>query len=422
MCDIEKFYKQALSGQKVDIKPMLDYIKNFKKVILWGASFQGKSLGKKLIEEGINILNYWDLRYEEIKEVNNIEVIAPFSNKSDKDTLIILCIGNTAIRAQLIRRLNSNGYENILLGDDLYKGICCPFNNEVGIKANVCSHTMECRSMFCDRLHNIIKNKNDKGGLYIPNLTFMITTHCSLKCKYCVAYMNSYDKDKRKFFTYEQISKDIDNIFSVVDSVGSITIQGGEPFLHKDIDKIVNKLLEKNFGIVIIATNGIFKIDEHKVKALANERVNIAFSGYYDALPKEKLDIYYENIELMKKYNVQHTVGVKVPEWMIPPTLWKKNYSIETMKKMKQNCKIPIRCMQVVNGRLYPCLFSASLHEIGIANYKNDYVNLSSKNLKEDVEKFMNQEYYDSCSHCGSDGGSTAMAGEQGFFDFINKR
>ncbi|MBU5488417.1 radical SAM protein [Clostridium sp. MSJ-8] len=422
MCDLNKFYEEASTGRCVDDTEIINYIKSYEKVILWGASFQGKAIGKKLLEKGVKILYYWDLRYDEIKQVNNVEVIAPFSNDNNENTLIILCIGNTAIRAQLIRRLNSNGYKNILLGEDLYKGICCPFNNEIGIKANVCSQTMECRSMFCDRLHNIIKNKNDKGGLYIPNLTFMITTHCSLKCKYCVAYMNSYDNAKRKFFTYEQISNDIDNIFSVVDSVGSITIQGGEPFLHKDIDQIVKKLLEKNFGIVIIATNGIFKIDEKKIKKLANERVNVAFSGYYDALPKEKLDIYYKNIELMKKYNVQHTVGVKVPEWTIPPTLWSKNYSIEVMKRKKQNCRIPIRCMQVVNGRLYPCLFSASLHEIGIADYKNDYVNLNSQNLKEDIEKFMNQEYYDSCRHCGDGGGSTVMAGEQGFFDFVNKK
>lgn len=422
MCNIREFYRQASLGEKVDIKPIVNYIKSFKKIILWGASFQGKAIGKKLIEQGIKISSYWDLRYKEIEEVNNINVIEPFSNNDVKKVLVILCIGNTAIRGQLIKRLKNNGYENVLLGEDLYKGICCPFNNEIGIKANVCSQTMECRSMFCDRLHNIIKNRNNKGGLYIPNLTFMITTHCSLKCKYCVAYMNSYNDKNRKFFTYEQISNDVDNIFNVVDSVGSITVQGGEPFLHKDIDKIITKLLEKNFGIVIIATNGIFKIDEKKLCVLSNERVNVAFSGYYDALPKEKLDIYYNNIKLMEKYNVQHTVGVKVPEWTIPPTLWKKDYSVETMKKMKQNCKIPLRCMQVVNGRLYPCLFSASLHEVGIANYKDDYVELNSNNLKEDIKKFIDKEYYESCCHCGDGGGSTAMAGEQGYFDFIKKK
>lgn len=205
-----------------------------------------------------------------------------------------------------------------------------------------------------------------------------------------------------------------------MDAVGAITIQGGEPFLHPDIDKIIVKLLEKkNLGIVSIATNGIFKIAEEKLKVFCDSRLNVAFSGYYDALPKEKMDIFYENIELFKRNNVPLTVGVKMPEWAMPSTLCKRNYSEEKMKAKKMACKIPERCMQIMNGKLYPCLFSVSLHGIGVADYPEDYIDLSEDNLSEKIKEFEELPFYYSCGHCGGIEGSTNMAGEQGFYDFI---
>lgn len=182
------------------------------------------------------------------------------------------------------------------------------------------------------------------------------------------------------------------------------------------------KLLEKkNFGIVSIATNGIFKISEDKLSNFRDSRLNVAFSGYYDALQQKELDIYYKNIELLKKNRVPVTVGVKMSEWKIPPTLWNRHYSEEIMCAKKQACKIPERCMQVMNGKLYPCLYSVSLHGIGIADYPEDYVDLSEDNLSESIRNLIDRPYYSSCGHCGGHCGSTGMAGEQGFYDFTKK-
>lgn len=110
-----------------------------------------------------------------------------------------------------------------------------------------------------------------------------------------------------------------------------------------------------------------------------------------------------------------------MPEWQIPPTLWNRHYSEEVMCAKKDSCKIPERCMQVMNGKLYPCLYSVSLHGIGVADYPEDYVDLSDDNLVASIKHLMDRPFYSSCGHCGGSGGSTGMAGEQGFYDFINK-
>lgn len=422
--DLEQYYNEVESGNRVDDQKIVEYIRSFPHIVVWGASYLGRKIVEYLKGWNISDFTWWDIRAKELGCVDDILVNMPFPDidvSIKKNTLVVLCIGNTAIMSRLLLRLRHNEYLNVLRGDKLFMGVACPFDESNGIDGLVCNGTMTCRSMFCTRLHNIVKKRNDKGGLFIENLTIMITTHCSLQCKYCCAYMNSYPNERRQYFPYTQIADDIDAIFSAVDSIGSITIQGGEPFLHPDIDKIVAKLLEKkNFGIVSIATNGIFKITEDKLKIFRDNRLNVAFSGYYDALSEDKLTIFYQNIDLLKKNNVPVTVGVKMSEWAIPPTLWNRHYSEEKMRAKKEACKIPDRCMQIMNGKLYPCLYSVSLHGIGVADYPEDYIELAGDNLSEKIKEFMEKPFYYSCGHCGGDGGSTGMAGEQGFFDFIN--
>lgn len=423
MFNLEEYYQVAECASFADNKEVIDYIKSFSNIIVWGASFLGKAIVKFLKENDINNIEWWDTRAEEIGSVDDIKICMPFPEREQSvknETLVVFCIGNTAIMSNLLLRLRQNKYTNVLRGDKLFMGAVCSYTKETGIDGLVCNGSMICRSMFCPKLQNIVKERNDKGGLFLPNITFMITSHCSLKCKYCCAYMNSYPTEKKKFFSTEQICRDIDNLFDAVDGVGSITVQGGEPFLHPDIDMIIKKLLEKtNLGIISVATNGIFKIAKEKLSVFKDNRLNVAFSGYYDALPKEKLDIYYANIDMMKENDIPHTVGVKVPEWFIPPTLWDKKLPIDVLKRKKNACKIPVRCMQVVNGRMYPCLFSASCHEIGVADYKEDYIDMSSPNLTDEIRGLMDRPYYQSCSHCHGEAKNTGMAGEQGFYDFV---
>lgn len=425
MMDLKQYYENASSGEAVDNSEILDYIKSFERVVLWGGSYLGQTIGEALIKKGVVLETYWDMRADELKCINGVEVIKPFpeAERNKTNILVILCIGNTAIMPNLLRRLAEHGYPHILRGDKLFMGLVCKFDRETGIKGEVCNGTMTCRSMFCGRLHNIIKKKYNKGGIFLDNLTIMITTKCSLKCKYCVSYMNSYPNERKYHIPYEQICSDIDNIFDAVDSIGSITIQGGEPFLHPEIDLIIHKLLEKeNFGIVSVATNGIFKIEREKLSSFKDNRLNIAFSGYYGALQEPQMKQFYKNIELLREEGVPHTVGVQMAEWQIPPTMWNRHYSEETMTAKKSACKIPERCMQILNGKLYPCLYSVSLHGIGVADYPEDYVDLSQDNLADEIRRFMEKPYYRSCGHCGGGGGSTNMAGEQGYFDFLTER
>lgn len=422
MFNLENYYQKAFSGEVIDTTEIINYIKSFRHVILWGASFQGKAIGRKLTGEGVIIENYWDIRADEIKEVDNIQVIKPFMTKEKDNTLVIVCIGNRVIVDKIIGNLIQRGYSNVIPGDYLYMGILCPFNKNSDIDAKRCSVTMECRQVYCHRLGNIIKSKkeNIENPLHLTSVTLIINQRCSLGCKHCTSYMNEYAKGKRLDIPYERIAKDIDVFFDAVDTVGTITVMGGEPFMHPDISKIIQKLCKKNnFGLISIATSGTYPIKEKQLEGLCDRRVNISISNYTESISENQKKVYYENLEMIKKSNVCYTEGLFSPEWIVPSTLYDLNLSEEEKIERKKNCT---HWHQIKNGKVHPCDLANSLYSLGIADYNNDYVDLTddigNTEMKEKIREYINRSYYYTCGYHDSNSEMTAKAAEQGYMDF----
>jgi len=422
--NLEKYYEMAHSGNKVDNTEVISYMKSFKKVILWGASYLGKAVAEFVLANGVEIYKFWDLRCEDIKCINGIEVVMPFSEEDKENTLVVFCIGNNVIRPELLRKLERIGYKNVLRGDYLFMGALCPFENGDEIDSSICQGSMCCRSIFCQRLSSIVKNRNKSGNpLHTFSITLVINQRCSLKCKCCTSYMNEYPVEKRVNIPYERIADDIDKFFAAMDSVGTVTIMGGEPFMHPDLPKIVKKLLEKkNFGIVSIATSGTFPIRAEMLEGLEDKRINVSFSNYEQSLNEKQIKAMYDSIEVVKNAGVAYTVGVTLAEWLVPSTLFDLNDTEEIMIAKKNDCIQPPRCMQVKNGKLHPCDFGTAVYSLGIADYEMDYIDIEHtenvQELKDKIRKFIDQPYYRTCGHCYLRYGTTSKAAEQGYMDF----
>ncbi len=90
---------------------------------------------------------------------------------------------------------------------------------------------------------------------------FIRLSGCNLRCSYCdtkYALENNLG---------EELS--IERIIEEVDKIGfkNITITGGEPLIHKDIDELISKLLNKGYNINI-ETNGSIDIKNYLGKCL----------------------------------------------------------------------------------------------------------------------------------------------------------
>lgn len=424
MFDVEAYYNKAWSGTSCHDESIVPYIKSFAHIILWGASYQGKAIGKKLLELGVNIENYWDIRWKEIGSVNGIEVIHPFESNNFEDCLVIICIGNRVIQQNLIAEMIRHSFKNILHGDYLYMGLLCPFNRSTGISAKRCTQTMECRQIYCKRIEGIYSGclKSDES-ISLPSITLVINQRCSLKCKYCTSYMNEYSNDQKIDFSLEQICRDIDVFFDLVDFVGTITVMGGEPFMHKELGEIVAYLCtKKNFGLISIATSGTYPITENQLNGLRDPRVNISFSNYTESISETQKRMFASNVEAVKQSGVCYTVGMFSPEWIVPVTLENKNLSDDQARMKKSICT---HWHQLKNGKVHPCDLANSIYSLEIADYPDSYFDLTQdlnrSEMKEALKKYLEKDFYEVCRHHDRPQNGklmTAKAAEQGYMDF----
>lgn len=422
--DLEAYYEKARTGEVCHDESIIPYIKSFKKVILWGGSFQGKAIGQCLLKHGVKIDCYWDIRYEELKEVNGIPTVKPYSTDEKSDTVIIICIGNRVIYAGLVKTLENNGYHNFIHGDHLYMGLLCPFDRTTGVNAKRCSQTMECRQIYCHRVMGILKGKiNTDDPICLPSITLVINQVCSLGCKYCTSYMNEYNKNDRINFPLAQIKSDIDKFLGAVDVVGTITVMGGEPFLHPNLSEIIEHLCKwKNFGLISIATSGTCPIRDEQLSGLKDSRVNISFSNYTESIDEKRREFFWNNVSKVKKKGLCHTVGLFSPEWIIPVTLENKHLTDAEAEHQKQTCT---HWDQIKNGKVHPCDLAQSIYSLGLADYTDSYVNLNNYSdmgkLREAIRNYRSKPFYEVCRHHMRKKNMkvmTAKAAEQGYWDF----
>jgi len=431
MLEAERFYEAAHNGGHIDPDLFSRYANSFENVVLWGGGYLGTEIGKKFLDLKLPISAYWDMRAAELEKVNGIDVIEPFQGGFDKErTLVVFCITNSFVRDRVRSQLSASGFQNVLTGEFIYQGLICPMEEFDAFKK--CRDSLACDAYTCLRNDKFFEQHllrlGNTAELLFRNVTIVINQKCTLSCKHCYAYTNSYPSEKRVNFPVEQIKKDIDMFFDAVDGVKFIPLIGGETFLHPNVSEIVKKILEKrNFGVLNVTTNGVCKMSPRQLEGLQDDRVQVVFSNYKDCLSSQQNDIFDRNVELVKSSGARVILLNSTPQWVVPTTLSNKYYSVEKMIRKRAACATPLNCKYLKNGRFYPCTIADSINSIGVADYQEDYVeltdNVSSSDLRRQIQALVNLSYYKSCGHCdGTCGhvGLASKAGEQGYGEYVH--
>lgn len=424
MFDIEKFYKAAHEAATVDVKELVKYIKSFESLVLWGAGNLGEEIGNKLLELGVSISYYWDLRAKDIVSLNGINIIEPFSNEFNKEkTLIISCITNPYYQPFIKQRLLDEKVK-YMYGYEIYQALVCSITiNNIDVKS--CYNKIFCNTSNCVKLNNLAAKANK--GIFLSAVFFTVNQKCSLSCKNCSAYMGQYTEEKRINFPVERILNDIDRICASVDFMTRVLPYGGEPFLHPDLDKIINKLAtKKNIGMIDITSNGVFKISKKIIDSLHYDNLQVGFSNYSESLTTKQQEIVNRNYEILKSEGVNVKMNSITPVWTVPTTLEDKFFSVDEMINKKLSCLKQFNNFiwaTVKNGKYYSCGLCDSIYNLGIADYPTDYVDIDKCKTDEEltmkIRENLDRQYYGACMHCGSTSQSL-KAGVQGYEDFTN--
>jgi len=123
----------------------------------------------------------------------------------------------------------------------------------------------------------IVKKKVAKKKILSKFLVFWIGTKCTLKCRLCC---NLIPYSKQISYNADEILKDLQFLLKNHE-IEYLQIQGGEPFTHPDIIKIIDFVSKTNIKNIDIATNATVALKQDVLNTLKrNPNVKIRISNY----------------------------------------------------------------------------------------------------------------------------------------------
>ena len=233
--------------------------------------------------------------------------------------------------------------------------------------------------------------------LALPQLDFVITTICILRCRECSNLMKYFHNPEN--YETDYLENTLDKLLEYIDEIHELRVLGGEPFVHPNLDKILSNILQHpQIKKIVIFTNGtILPAKSSLIQILKNKRVSITISDYGD-YSKEKINI----IKLCKKNNIKCSVNF-IPLWLSFGNLETRKRSKKELIRQFQRCNNI--CKSYLEGKIYWCERQASGNKLGFVN-GNDYVDimnshLSRSEMQELIRQYCsNTTYITACLQC----------------------
>lgn len=240
--------------------------------------------------------------------------------------------------------------------------------------------------------------KINRHPFVIPYLELVLTSKCNLRCANCANLMPLYKTHKE--YSTEYLRESLDKFLEAVDGITWLRLIGGETFLYKDIDTILEYTLNhKKIGSVQIVTNGIITPKESTLAILTHKKASVFISDYGTTsrnIESVKTKFKETNVRFISKANLvwEDMGGVEC-----------RNYSIEQLQDSYRNC--PYTCKTVFDGKFFACPRSAHGDYLDlIPAKKNDYVNLfetSIQDRRKQIKNLYDINYLQACNYCNSE-------------------
>lgn len=264
--------------------------------------------------------------------------------------------------------------------------------HQYGIKTNDISY---------EELFGLNRKEVFEDKIFLNKLEVIVTNKCSLKCKKCAAGMQYFENPTE--FEVEQIIKDYRRTLEIIDWVDRIIIIGGEPFLCKDLDQLLEEMhndpnTKKKVGAIKIITNGTIIPSQKILQAISKYNIIVWISNY-----REKSRNLCDLIEALRMNKINYSI-LNVNTWSDVIQLNEEKV-IQSEKcllgRRKQDCVT--RCRTIAGGRFYLCSLLKSMDYLGITPFTlSDYVDLYDDNAREKICQMldMNNPLPNACSFC----------------------
>jgi|TARA_B110000858_G_scaffold95529_1_gene110062 MoaA/NifB/PqqE/SkfB family radical SAM enzyme len=153
----------------------------------------------------------------------------------------------------------------------------------------------------------------------IKTLWFNTGTLCNIECKNC--YIESSPKnDRLVYITFEEVKSFIDEAMDNNLGTNEIAFTGGEPFMNKDILKMIDYSLSKNFKVLVLS-NAMKPMLNRKEDLLKLNHQDLTIRVSIDHYQKEKheeirgknaFDVMMEGLQWLNQNNFNYTLATRL--------------------------------------------------------------------------------------------------------------
>ncbi len=274
-----------------------------------------------------------------------------------------------------------------------------------------------------NRLLNFIKKElsgtnsvEEDKKFPIGLLILWIGTKCTLRCRDC---WNLIPYSKQESFDIDSTIQDVKKLLSCC-KIEKLQIQGGEPFTHPHIDKLIKVIDDFDIPEVLITTNGTVSLQQNIVKLLKNvkhQNFYIVISPYKAV--KNKQIAFYHTL-------VSNNIKCNMYNYYLDDGLWVSQEGFERHREEDDQrvqdiylaCDFKV-CPGLVDGKLYRCGFAKVSTEVfDISLTPSDFVDIRKiKNTTEGISEiskyFNNPNFKEYCRYCLGTQGNKAVPGIQ---------
>lgn len=243
-------------------------------------------------------------------------------------------------------------------------------------------------------------------GFDVKYIDVVVTERCSMKCKDCSNLMQYYLHPKDS--DLDLLLNSIDKVMKCIDHLYEFRVLGGEPFVNKEIHKIVDKLVSyNNADNVVIYTNATIVPRNENLTCLKNKKVKLDITNYVNVGLSKNHD---NLIEVLIANDINYVTQIATT-WSDSGTIKYRNTTTEEkLIHQFQNCCVG-DVLNLLNGKLYRCPFSANAHNLNAIPFDSeDVIDLSDEKedvvaLKAKIESLYTRkgkkQYLTACGYCG---------------------
>ena len=246
-------------------------------------------------------------------------------------------------------------------------------------------------SALLEKRNHITKQFNK---FIIPSIDLILTEKCTLNCSDCANLMPYFSTPKDS--SLDQMLLSMRVILDKVDSLTELRILGGEPFIFKKINDILNfSIPQKKIQHIIIYTNGTIVPRIETLEILKNNKIMLEITNY-GKLAKN----FQKLIDICTNNKINFLVR-ELGSWDDSANI------LQPTRTEKENVNIFNECCAkylytLMHGKLYRCPFSASLDAIKkISLAENNAIEINEKISRKNLEEYVyGVKYLDSCRYC----------------------